>query len=62
MKKDIAEGLENNLFINYLGVYFGNVVFYSPDTGVFHINNTSITKDYPADEEGGIPSGSIEKG
>lgn len=62
MKKKVVEDSDDNLFINYLGVHFGNVIFYSPDTGIFNINNITSAKEYPTDEEGGIPSGSIEKG
>ena len=62
MKHDVEESLQSNLFINYMGIHFGNVMFYSPDSGIFNINNITQPQVYPEAEDGGIPEGNIEKG
>lgn len=62
MKRDVEKGLQSNLFINYMGIHFGNVMFYSPDSGIFNINNITQPQVYPEAEDGGIPEGNIEKG
>ena len=58
MRTRIEEALQQNLFINYQGVMFGNVWFYSTETGVFAINIHDA--DTPVEDL--MPYTGIEKG